>query len=287
MRGAFVAVLLCCTAAAHAAEPKLRRTEEAASGAGEVRLKAKGPLVVRARTGEASIEVVASKDGAVRAEVLEPAGVKVSLRRAGGERLDLEFDGHNVLKKGRVRLEVPPKSRLDLESASGSISVAKVLGEVRVRTASGAVDLSGTAGVDAESIEGELRVSGARGPVRVHTVSGKVRLALEGSAPEADLETTSGDLELSGHCGQGCRIDVDSVSGALVLRLDAKSSFELRFVSHQGKLLDPGALLRQSEPEQRGEDAWRTATLGDGAGAIECETFSGYVTLAGPPAEKK
>lgn len=277
------AVLLAALPAAHAAPSRAR--PEVAAGKGSAAAPS-GPVLLRVRSGEAAVEVAASADGHLRATVLDPPGVAVALRASGGDRLDLEFDGRNVLRRGRLRLEVPPQSRLDVESQSGPVSLAGVGGDVRLRTASGAVRLAGAAAVDVETIDGEVVIEEARGPARVHTVTGRVRLGLAGSAPQADVETASGDVEVSARCGRGCRLDADSVSGALTFALDPQSSFELRFVSHQGTLKDLGLKALAGAPERRGDDSWVSATLGAAEGSIECETFSGDVRLLAREAPK-
>jgi hypothetical protein len=269
-------VLLLCSAAS-AGSP---------GSSADAAVRAPPGSLVRLRTGSAAIEVVAAKDKTVRAEVPDPAGVRVTLRRSGGDRFDVEFDGHSVLKAGLVRLAVPPGTRLDLESGTGAIGVQGTSGDVRLRTASGAVSLGGPLSVDAESLDGDLSIQDARGPARIRTVSGKVHLSLSSPAPEADVDTSSGDVTIAARCGKGCRLDGDSVSGSFTFELDPQSSFELRFVSHQGALQDEGLALARSPKKQQGDDSWSTATKGDGAGAIECETFSGDVRVRPRPGEK-
>jgi hypothetical protein len=103
--------------------------------------------------------------------------------------------------------------------------------------------------------------------VRVHTIAGAVHVEGKGPALQAEVETSSGPVDVRGLCGKGCRVDIDTVSGEARLALDQRSSFALRFTSHSGKLSDRGA-------SSGGNDAWTDAVWGAGEGRIECETFS-------------
>src|SRR5207253_1226777 len=81
------------------------------------------------------------------------------------------FRGRRTLRRGKLRVEVPRGSRLDLSSMSGDV-IAQRIGDVRVRTMSGDVKLAGVAKVDVQTISGDAHIEDASGPVRLHTVAG-------------------------------------------------------------------------------------------------------------------
>ena len=251
-----------------------------AEGKGAASAPVQGPVSVKLRVGTASIEVLPSDKAEVRVEVKDRPALLIALFAAGAERIELEFDGRSRLQQGALRLWVPKKSRLELASLEGAIAVRGIGGEVRVRGMSGDVDVLGAAQVDVESIDGEVDVLDATGPVAVRTISGNVTVSSASTAPRFDAETESGNIEWRGACAQGCHLDADTVSGQLRFTLDPKaSSFEVRFMSQSGKLHD--ALGARAEPakEARKGPAWSAATFGAGAGEIECESFSGNLSL--------
>lgn len=238
----------------------------AASGSGSAAAPAKGAVSFELRTYAAAVEVVAGRADAVVLATPGAPNARVEIDAAGG-RYEGRVDGRRQVRDGRVRLELPPGSSVDLTTVTGAIEVTGALSVVRVRTVSGRVQVRGAHSTDVETIESAVAVADVADEVRVHTIAGAVQIEGLGPAPLVEVETSSGPVDLRGLCGKGCRIDLDSVSGEVRLALDAKSSFGLRFTSHSGKLRDRGAAAG-------GEDAWTDATWGSGEGRIECETFS-------------
>jgi hypothetical protein len=121
-------------------------------------------------------------------------------------------------------------------------------------------------------------VSEARGPVRVRTVSGDAKVSMAaGASQRIEFASTSGDALLGGNCGAGCRIEAHTCSGDVALALDASSSFDLSFVSHDGDLAD-GLHLVSLTSGHEGERSLRRR-YGRGEGLIEVETYSGDLQL--------
>jgi DUF4097 and DUF4098 domain-containing protein YvlB len=145
---------------------------------------------------------------------------------------------------------------------------------------SGDVDVVGASQADVESVDGEVDVLDAAGPVTVRTISGSVTVSTTAAAPRLDVETESGNVDWRGACGKGCHLDADTVSGQLRFALDRKaSSFELRLISHSGKLRDTLGAKPDEPREHRGEPGWTAFAFGSAEGEIECESFSGDVAL--------
>ena len=258
-----------------------------ASGIGSVGTNASGPITFFLRVASATVEVVASEGALVRVTLQDQPRAGLSLVSTGGDRLEAEFDGRRRLRSGKLRIEVPRGSRLDVASLDGRITVRGVGGEVRVRASSGDIDLFGASLVDAEAIDGEIDVHDATGPVAVRTVSGAVSVSTVSSAARLELETASGSVDWRGACGKGCRVDAETVSGRLHFRLERSSSFAISTISQTGGLRDELGLA--AEPTARGGGAgapakpgWKRAHYGTAEGEIECETFSGDVIVSGP-----
>ena len=251
---------------------------ELASGAGSASAKVTGPVKLELRAYAADLEVVASDKPAVTLTVEGKPGLRVALF-ASGDRLEAQFSGKRQLREGRARIELPRGSSVDLSSVSGAVVVRDLGGDVRVRGMSGRVEVSGALQVDVETIDGVARIAASAGPLRIHTISGAVSIESTNPALQAEAETSSGAFTLRGPCAKGCHVDVDSVSGPLLFELDRASSFALDFDTHSGKLKDSLG-LDKGQVEKRGEDDWRELRFGAGEGAIECETFSGDVTVS-------
>jgi hypothetical protein len=244
----------------------------ASSGAGTVSVPIEGPVNVEVRTDAASVEVVQGPAGTLAVSTPGEAAARIDVEGAG-TRYEVRVDGRRQVRSGRLRVQVPAGSSIDLTTVTGSIESSATLDRARARTMSGRVALRGARQADVETIDGAVQVDGALDGARVHTTAGKVSIEASGPALQAEVETSSGPVEIRGLCGKGCHVDVDSVSGDLRFALDPKSSFDLRFTSHSGRLRDRGSVAR-------GNDAWTDTRWGGGEGRIECETFSADATLA-------
>jgi DUF4097 and DUF4098 domain-containing protein YvlB len=241
-----IALLLAATAAAH------------------------GPVTFELRTYAASVEVVQGPAESVTVST-PGSNSRIDIEENAG-RFEARVDGRRQVREGKVRLELPAGSNVEITTVTGSIEVSGALRELRARTMSGSVVAAGASKADVETIDGSVRIAGAEENVRVHTIAGPVKIDAAGPAIQAEVETSSGSVDVRGQCGKGCRIDVDSVSGEVRFALDPKSSFGLRFTSHSGKLRDRGA-------STGGGDAWTDTSWGAGEGRIECETFSADTIL--------
>ena len=255
-----------------------------ASGTGGVHAAVAGPISLTLRVASAAVEVLAAAGNEVRLTLQDQPAARLALITTGGDRIEAEFDGRRRLQAGKLRVEVPRGSRLDLASLDGRIAVRRVGGEVRVRASSGDIDLIGASQVDAEAIDGEIDIFDASGPVTVRTVSGAVSVSTVVSAARLRIETASGNVDWRGTCAKGCHLDADTVSGRLHFQLDRASSFTISTISHSGKLLDELGLERTpdakaSERAER-EPGWHRASYGAAEGEIECESFSGDVRVS-------
>jgi DUF4097 and DUF4098 domain-containing protein YvlB len=243
----------------------------AAAGSGSATAPVRGPVTFELRTYAADVEIVQGGADSVALSTPGSPKARVEIEATGG-RFEARVDGRRQVRDGKVKLAVPAGSRVEITTVTGGIDATGALGEVRARTMSGRVAVRGAHGADVETIEGAVEIAGVPADVRVHTIAGAVLINGQGPLGQAEVETSSGAVEVRGLCGNGCRIDLDSVSGEVRLALNPASSFGLRFTSHSGKLRDRGAT-------SGGGDAWNETTWGKGEGRIECETFSADVIL--------
>jgi hypothetical protein len=240
------------------------------------RMATRGPVKLRLHAVAADVEVIAGVDKQITVKLIEGEGARVSFREEGSDRIELLFNGMPLLRCGRLCVEVPAKSAVDLASDSGDVVVQRVGGDVRVRVTAGDVRVENAAEVDARSVSGDVIVQAAQGEVRAETVSGDIRVGTTQPAARVSAATTSGDIQWKGNCGAGCRLEARTLSGDIALFMGDKSAFALRFLSHGGEVNDE---LNLSPRPGREAHSLR-ARYGSGDGIIEAQTIEGDLHLA-------
>ncbi len=251
-----------------------------AKGRGSATLPVRGPVTFQIRLQSGDLEVVSTDKQQVAVTLTDAPADDVALY-AYGDRVEPSFRGRRTLKRGKLRVELPRGSRLDLSSMSGDVTAQRI-GDVRIRTMSGGVKLLGVAKADVQSISGDTRIEDAAGPVRLHTVSGKAVVSTTGTAPQVEFQSASGSLDWAGACAKDCHLSAETVSGEVRLAVDPKSSFELSYSSHSGELRDEVNLAVKRSPRRKAglmTSGWIEATYGRGEGVIEADAFSGNVTV--------
>jgi hypothetical protein len=256
-----------------------REATAQAKGRGSAILQVKGPVTFQVRAQAGDVEVVATDKRQVAVTVTEAPAEDIALY-AFGDRVEPSFRGRRTLRRGKLHVELPRGSRLDLSSMSGDVSVQRI-GDVRIRSMSGDVKLSGVAKVDLQTISGDARIEDVSGPVRLHTVSGTAAVTTSSPAPQVEFQSASGSLSWAGVCGRDCHISAETVSGDLTLNLDPRSSFELSYTSHSGELRDELNLAVKRAPKRKHgmTSGWLEATFGKGEGVIEADAFSGSLVV--------
>jgi DUF4097 and DUF4098 domain-containing protein YvlB len=236
-----------------------------------------GPVTVQIETSSADVEIRGEAARQVTVTVDDADVDQVALVLHGTDRIEPTFDGSHRLGSGRVRLQVPRGSRIELSTMSGDVRIDGLGGEVRCRSLSGDVHIEGASAAEVQTVSGDLSIKGTPGALRIKTVSGDVQVGLvPGPAAQLDFETTSGDLRWSGTCGARCRLAAATVSGDLSFALDPRSSFELRFQTYTGDLDDQLGITGLARG-RRGLE--KPARFGNGEGVVDCRTFSGDVRI--------
>lgn len=256
-----------------------RNATAQAKGNGSAALPVKGPVTFQVQAQGGEVEVVGTDKLQVSVSLSEAPADEIALF-AFGDRVEPSFRGRRLLRRGKLHVELPRGSRLDLSSLSGDVSVQK-LADVRVHTLSGDVKLSGVGKTEVQSISGDVRIDDAAGPVRLHLVSGRATVLTSGAAPQLEFYSTSGSLEWGGACARDCHLSAETVSGEVRLAVDPKSSFELSYTSHSGELRDElGLAIKRAPTRKHGmASGWMEASFGKGEGVIEADAFSGNLVL--------
>jgi DUF4097 and DUF4098 domain-containing protein YvlB len=251
-----------------------------AHGQGTATLAVKGPVTFRvnARGGDIDVTSTDRQQVLVRIEGGR-TGSEVSLY-SYGDRVEPRFKNRHSLRGGKLHVELPKGSRLEVESMSGDVSVQR-LDAAKIHTLSGGIRIAQVGKVDVQSISGDVTIQDASGPVRLHTVSGKASLAMRNPSPQVEFQSASGSLDFKGACARDCHVTANTVSGDLHFALAPQSSFELSYSSHSGELRDGLDLnVKRSGRGRHGSHGSLEGTYGKGEGVIEADAFSGNLTLA-------
>lgn len=225
-------------------------------------------LEVDDRGGRISIEVEIPKS---RGRRYRDVDCDLEIRVPRGSRVEVETVSASIDVEG-------VNGRLELESVSGNVEVDGGSGALEVESVSGSIRITGSSNrVSAESVSGRVVLDGVSGRIEVSSVSGGVDVKA-GRIQSADLDSVSGSIELSGSLESGGRIDANSHSGTIELRLPRDTSAEWSVSTFSGNI-DNGF-----GPEAQRESRYTPSksvdfTTGAGAGQISLETFSGNVRL--------
>jgi hypothetical protein len=234
-----------------------------ALAAGAARFEEEAPAApdgrLRVRLDAGSIEVEPGGDDAVRVEASYTGAMDFALRSDGR---DVELEGRSqgflgLFGGGRVqvRLRVPARFSLDLQTAGGSLDLSDVGGSVRARTSGGSIALDGAraraeletsggsieawdvadrvvartsgggitvvgarGGVDVETSGGNLRIHDVQGPVRARTSGGSISLRFA-ARPEGDVRTSGGSIEAE--LPEGAGVDLEARTSGGRVEVDA------------------------------------------------------------------
>jgi DUF4097 and DUF4098 domain-containing protein YvlB len=199
----------------------------------------------------------------------------------------------------RVEIMVPIGTRVEANSASGSIRITGTDGEVGASSASGAIEVLGaTDRISVQTAGGKIHVAKLKGRTRLETIS--ATLEAEDVAGDINAETVSGRITLtniksshakaetvnasvtySGSIDPTGSYDFESHSGNVHLELPDNSAGDLFLETFSGRIssafpitLQPGdisAMARHGKKMQ--------FMIGKGGARITASTFSGNIII--------
>lgn len=168
--------------------------------------------------------------------------------------------------------------RLQADTVSGSLRAAGRSGDSVLNTVSGDVTARlQTPRLDVNTVSGRIEAGGGvSGEIGAQTVSGQVGVDA-GRIQRLAVETVSGGIDLSASAlAPGGRINVESVSASVNLRLPRTVSAQLSVNSFSGSInSDAGSVERP----RHGPGSRLDARLGSGDGDIRVQSHSGSVRV--------
>lgn len=152
-----------------------------------------------------------------------------------------------VLSNARVdfEIQVPPGTRVDVETGAGNVEVRGVMEGLRVETGSGNVQAQGLAGdvrlnsgsgnMDLRDVQGDAAVETGSGNVTVMGIDGDLTadtgsgsILVEAATGRVRLDTGSGSVEYRGAPAGECRFETGSGSIVLYLPADLDARVDLQ-----------------------------------------------------------
>lgn len=165
-------------------------------------------------------------DSAVQIQLMAPAGIDYVI---GAGSADVAIDaeaGRVQVSNGSGDVSVRSATELSITNGSGDSIVERVTGRsARVTSGSGQIRIGETAAaVDAKSGSGDITVRSLRGELQGATGSGDI--SVPSTTGSVDLRSASGSLTVGVASDLPAWLDLNSVTGAIRIALDATAQPE-------------------------------------------------------------
>lgn len=249
--------------------------------------------VVRVRTVAGIVDVVGT-DGPARLEVTSVEGPPLDVRH-DHKAADLSVGYEDLTWKspknwlshqthGRscaVSLAVPWDCAIDIGVLSAHATVSGVHGDVTVRSVAGGITLLGLTGaVEAATVAGTVEAESLAGDFQVTTVSGDLTL-VEGTGGRVRAHSVSGAMVMDLDAFGRNDVDLSTVSGALTVRLPHDGDMDVDVRSSGGTV---GSAFEGLTARTGFGSSRLVGTLGGGTGRLRIKSVSGDVALLRRPA---
>ncbi|WP_299528937.1 DUF4097 family beta strand repeat-containing protein [uncultured Streptomyces sp.] len=249
---------------------------------------------LRVRIVNGSVNVVGAEGPATRLEVsaldgpplvvtLEDGVLTVAYQDLPWKNFLQWLDRRSKARSATVTVAVPADASVEVGVVGAAAFVSGVRGRTEVRGVTGDTALAGLSGtVRGESVSGNLEAQAVTGDLRFQSVSGDLTV-VEGAGPSVRAESVSGDLVLDLDARTPADVRLATVSGEIAVRLPHPADAVVEANTASGELSHGFDGLRVSGP-------WGakklTGRLGAGTGTLRATTVSGSIALLRrPPSE--
>jgi hypothetical protein len=164
-------------------------------------------------TGVAGSQLFETSSGDVR---VQDAGGFTEIEATSGDITAVELNRARVrTSSGNIQVE-GARGAIDLRSRSGDISVRGARDSIVTGSTSGDLDVDrAPRGIRAESTSGKLEVREASGAIQLSTENGDVDAKLLAPLSRVDVDSGSGDIDLTVDREAGFRLDVRTTTGTI------------------------------------------------------------------------
>lgn len=133
-------------------------------------------------------------------------------------RISHDCQDNSVLQHCAVdyRLQLPAKVDVEVETASGDVSVSGTTGRIKLNVISGdtTVRAEQAVSIDVRAVSGDVTIGGGATGAKVETVSGEIQLDFAAAPAAVTARSTSGDVTVRVPSpADSYRISITSVSG--------------------------------------------------------------------------
>ncbi|MEU2249094.1 DUF4097 family beta strand repeat-containing protein [Streptomyces sp. NPDC019224] len=251
---------------------------------------------LKVRVVNGTVNVVGTDEPAARLEVsaidgppllvtLEDGVLTVAYEDLSWQNLLKWFDRREWRRHAVVSLAVPAGSAVEVGTVGAGAFVSGVRGRTEVRGVTGdtaLVNLSGPVG--AETVSGSVEAQSVTGDLRFKSVSGDLTV-VEGAGSSVKAESVSGGMVLDvDAAGKPTDIRLTTVSGEIAIRLPHPADATVEANTASGSVSNGFEDLRVSG--QWGAKKI-TGTLGSGAGTLKATTVSGSIALLRRPSAEE
>lgn len=229
----------------------------------KIRIRAtadQGSLTLSVSARQVTLEPSRSSDD-VEIEVWVPRGARVEAHTNSG---DITIHG----SRGDV----------DVQTFSGDVDIVDV-GNVTASSLSGDVSIRTSAGVTATTNNGDLSISDAHGAIDATSISGDVSIS-RAVSKSVKARATSGDVSYSGTVEQGGRYELNSHSGDIEMSVPRDAGAQVDVTTWNGSLDSDFPITIKPTSSMGGDMTKRFSfTIGSGSARITLETFNGDIVI--------
>lgn len=191
----------------------------------------------------------------------------------GTEGLEISGDGDNItisvdvmdnlndIEGSDLRIRVPRGVRLEIGTVSASITIADLNGDL-----------------DLESVSGNIVVRGQPGRMDLQDISGRIEVTLQGPLEEGDFQTVAGTIIVNADLAPDARLELESVSGDIELRLPGNVSAQVELSTFSGTIENEFG-TQPHKPSDLLPTKELRFTLGDGDARVAAQTVSGDIAI--------
>ncbi|MCT4354473.1 DUF4097 domain-containing protein [Streptomyces sp. Je 1-79] len=250
---------------------------------------------LQVRVVNGTVNVVGTDESTARLEVSDIKGPPLIVTQEGSTLTvtyeDLHwkgflkwFDRSGHRRRAVVSVAVPAGADVEVGVVGAGAVISGVRGRTDVKGVTGDTTLVGLSGpVRAESVSGSLEAQSVTGALRFNSVTGDLTV-IDGSGASVRADTVSGDMVIDLDAGDldgpPADIRLTSVSGEVAIRLPHPTDARVEASTTSGSVSNAFDSLRVTG--QWGPKTV-TGTLGEGRGTLKATTVSGSVALLRRP----
>jgi len=203
------------------------------------------------------------------------------LNRGEGSDLTIFVPRRCNLEVGVVSADIMAKDiagKSELQTVSGDIRAEKLGHVVELQSVSGDINLTGAGrNVSMASVSGDIKAYITAQTIEVEAVSGDINVRNEGELSRGDFTVVSGDVQVESALSDDIDLELESVSGSLVLT--ARGAVNARINAETGPGGDIVNELTNDVPDEAEFTGAESLEIevGNGKGRIDASVVTGNI----------